>query len=127
MKRFIFATVIFGGLFFAYQANAAVDDVCFVVERPTKNTDGTTLPASTSLIYKVYRGESGKPKVFIAQSAALTFCIPKQPAGIQCYELTAVDATGESPHTNQACKIVRFPGPSDGKIESPSDGAIEDK
>lgn len=41
--------------------------------------------------------------------------------------ITALGVTSFSAFSNMACKTLKFPAPTDGAIESPSDGAIEDR
>jgi len=53
--------------------------------------------------------------------------MPNQPRGTQCYVMTASLDAGVSDPSNTRCKKVGFPGPTDGKIEAPTDGSIQPK
>lgn len=101
----------------------------------TKSTDnpqgGDTI--TVPITYNIYgskRGVQTVPK--LASTTALAARLLNQPIGDNCYFVTAVakDSTGvarESEPSATACKQITFPGPTDGKIEGPSDGAIESK
>lgn len=100
--------------------------VCLSWSATTGNTDGSLLStAQKPITYLVYR--QGSP-TSIAQTQGLAIKLVSEPRGEQCYALQAVDALSVgSALTGYVCTIVRFPGPSDGVIEKPTDGSIESR
>jgi len=101
-------------------------EVCLSWTAPTHNVDSTVIATDQKPVkYRVYRKVTdGFTR--LAETAGLELKLVTEPRGEQCYAVTAVDAkNAESDYSGVACTTVRFPGPTDGTIEAPSDGAIE--
>jgi hypothetical protein len=98
--------------------------------RPTANTDGTPISSLVPITYTVYRGNTstnlfGNP---VATTTALNIMLPNNTGRTQTlyYAVTATAANGTSAFSNLSSKLLRAPGPTDGRIEGPTDGGIED-
>lgn len=90
-------------------------------------TDGTPFSQGTVVTYTVYLVTSPTTGTVIATTTQLFKMTPVLPAGKKCFVVSATVNGVESDHSNEGCKVIRFPGPTDGKIEGPTDGAIEPK
>lgn len=100
---------------------------CLAWTAPTAYTDGSAIAAGTLVQYRAWRAdEAGTLQPVSALVAGTELKLTAQPRGSQCYAVTAVVAGVESAPSGLACKVIRFPGPTDGAIEAPTDGAIED-
>jgi hypothetical protein len=96
--------------------------------RPTQYVNGTTLPASRPLKYRIYRGTSPTSCSgfsMLVETSALQLLLTNQPLGRQCYCVTAVDVMDESLRTGPGCKTMRLSAPTEGSIEKPTEGSIE--
>lgn len=91
----------------------------------TQYEGGETIPSGKVVMYKVYRGPRGQAKSLITQTINTGTVVFSQPLGEQCYQVTATVDGVESRASNESCKIMRMPGPTDGSIEAPTDGSIE--
>lgn len=90
-------------------------------------SDGTAFTPGTVVNYVVYGSLENQPPVIRATTTALEVRIVGLPPGKYFFFVRCVVNGVESINSNIASKVVRFPGPTDGKIESPTDGAIESK
>lgn len=98
----------------------------------TTNTDGT--PVTQTITYRIYAGHSGILKNNIAETTDTSILLLDEPLGERCYQVTAyVKDTSlpdhglslESELSEERCKVMRPPAPTEGAIEAPSDGGIE--
>ncbi len=86
---------------------------------PTQWSDGQALAAPVTI--NVYRdGELVRQIAAPATSLTLT----AEPYGQRCYALTATVDGIESALSNSACKTVKLPAPTDGRIAAPTGGSI---
>lgn len=101
---------------------------CLEWGAPTKYVDGTSIPTNKTISYRVYRSrEAATVGAFPAeQTNSTTITIAGLAVGSWCFAVTATVDGRESSLSGIACKTIRFRAPTDGAIESPSDGAIED-
>lgn len=103
------------------------DRVCITWTAPTGNTDGTLLRQDQRpLTYRIWRRDAGTWRPLAYTTSATTITLAGEPRGLQCYAVEVIDARGSTSELSCfACKTVRFPGPSDGRLERPTDGSIE--
>jgi hypothetical protein len=110
--------------------STAPNVVCVEWRAPTTNDNGTPLSAAQKpLRFRLWRRlpngdffptEIGTQNLFLR--------VTREPLGEQCYAVSAIDKQDrESGVSCYVCKTLRFPGPTNGSIEAPSDGSIEDK
>lgn len=112
----------------ANQTPCPSDRVCLSFTAPAGNTDGSLLSAAQKpLTFHVWRRAATGSWVRLAYNTrATSITLAGEPRGLQCWAFTAMAASGdESALSCYACKTIRFPGPSDGRIERPTDGGIE--
>jgi len=78
--------------------------------RPAQYTDGTAIPATTALTYKVLQGARGatKPQVGTITATATTINTGL-PAGETCWQIITVANGVDSALSNEACKAFPFP------------------
>lgn len=107
-------------------ASSAPNIACIEWVPPVANTDTTAIAADQKpLVFTVWR-RTGSQYVSLVSTQNLFVRIGKQPLGQQCYAVTVTDAKGKSSDLSCfACKTIRFPGPTDGSIDAPTDGSIE--
>lgn len=87
-------------------------------------TDGTPYGAGISVRYRVIL--VGATPVVLGETSSLEYRPQGLTLGTKCfYVITVLNTGAESAPSNTACKTLRFPGPTDGKIEGPTDGSIE--
>lgn len=103
------------------------DRACIKWTPPTLNTDGSSL---TNLAgFRIYYGQSPTALTLTMQinsPTQNTQVIVPPSRGTWYFAIAAFATTGaESARSNVASKIIRFPGPTDGAIEAPTDGSIE--
>lgn len=102
---------------------------CLSWTPPTQYTDNTPIPAGKAITYTVYRGTT--PETIgatpVGTTSATSMIVPNTSGQTQTYyfAVTATVDGAQSALSNSASKLVRAPGPTDGRIEGPSDGAIE--
>jgi hypothetical protein len=104
------------------------DRVCISWQGPADNSDGSRFESvQLPLTYRIWRrSATGQWQRLTYSTQGLSIGLVGEPRGLQCYAVTAIDALGrESGMSCYSCKTVRFPGPSDGRIERPSDGRLE--
>jgi hypothetical protein len=104
------------------------DRLCLNWDAVVTNEDGSPFTAAQlPLSYRIWRLIPGPQFLRLPYSTAgLSIGIVGEPRGLQCYAVQAVDKLGrESGLSCYSCKTIRFPGPSDGRIERPTDGGIE--
>lgn len=101
---------------------------CLSWTAPTQYTDGSAIPAGKVITYTVYRGVAANAvNERIGTTTALNMVVNnnRRTTETQFFNVTAsVDAV-ESERSGTASKLVRAPGPTEGRIEGPTDGAIE--
>lgn len=130
MNRLLFGLAL---LLFASASAACPNPVpatvaCLTWVAPTTYTNGAPIPAGKVITYTVYRGTAANAITErIGTTTALTMTVPnnRNRTETQFFNVTATVDSVESDRSNSASKLVRAPGPTDGRIESPSDGAIE--
>lgn len=93
---------------------------CLYWQASTQWTDGT--PITTEVTYTVFRGS-----IAVGTTKLLALILGPEPTGNQCYTVTATAEGKTSVPSNQACKLIRPAAPTEGAIEAPSDGGIEDR
>lgn len=118
-KRFMLGLVIaaacFGAfLLMAYASTASAQTTrtaTISLERPTKYTDNTDIPASAAISYRVYQGARGQAKTLVGTitSTSTTINSGLQAGQEYCWEVTAVAGGEESARSNEACKSFRVP------------------
>lgn len=102
---------------------------CLSWTPPAQYTDNTPIPAGKAITYTVYRGTT--PETIgatpVGTTSATSMIVPNTSGQTQTYyfAVTATVDGAQSALSNSASKLVRAPGPTDGRIEGPSDGAIE--
>jgi hypothetical protein len=96
-------------------------------------TNNTPFAPGTVVTYTVWL-VSTTTATSVATTTGTDATIHGLKSGNRCFVVTASalplpDPTYKNPSvdSNQSCKQIRFPGPTDGKIEGPTDGAIEPK
>lgn len=93
--------------------------------------NGTSYAPGTVVTYKVFRTLKQPPSTdvpkLVGTTTALSMRVPndRNITETQWFYVVAEVNTLESVPSNSASKLVRAPGPTDGRIEGPSDGAIE--
>ena len=88
---------------------------------------GGPFSPGTVVTYNVYaQPENGTP-VMRGSTTGLEIRIVGLPPGKYFFFVRASVAGVESINSNLATKVIRFPGPTDGAIEAPTDGGIENK
>lgn len=105
------AAIIFGALFLTgcgSDARAQVTNDVLSWQRPTQYADGTALPATEILQYRVLSSKvAGGPYTAVESNIAptlLTWTRASRPAGRQCYVMRTVATSGEvSANSNEAC------------------------
>lgn len=84
------------------------------------------IPSDAVITYRIYRLTNGIMTGLSNTTTGTGIKLLNQPRGNQCYSVSAtvngVESVLASP---MKCKMVRFPGPTDGGIERPTDGGIE--
>ena len=94
------------------------NDVCVEWTVASTYTDGSAI--SRPVTYQVLR--NGVP---VTTTALVSITLVKEPLGRQCYRVVAIVDNVHSAQSNESCKHIRSPAPTDGSIEAPSDGSIE--
>lgn len=89
--------------------------------------DGTPYPSGTIVTYYVYSQADNQPPVLRGTTTGLELKIVGLPPGPHWFFVRAMVATAESANSNTAPKTIRFPGPTDGSIEAPTNGGIENR
>ena len=125
LRTVLFATALLIGGSASAQTSCPSNDVCFTIGAVTTYVGGTPIPATKVVSYRIYRETSPGTFVSALTTLSLTPVLVNEPRGLQCYVATAIVDNVESARTSKVCKTVRLPAPTDGKIEAPSDGAIE--
>lgn len=128
MKTISLAALLLLGAVGAHAACPAVvpPNVACVSWLPSTGwTDGTPYAPGTVVTYVVQLIENGAAIRTVATTTQLSASISGLPKGTRCFAVVAMVGASNSVLSNAACKVVRFPGPSDGKIEGPTDGSIE--
>lgn len=96
----------------------------------TRWTNNVVYAPGTVVTYTIYQIS---PTIVTLGTTTQTFFLSNVlPAGNKCFGVTATvnDAilgTRVSIRAPSGCKVLRFAGPTDGKIEGPTDGKIEPK
>ena len=103
---------------------ARVND-CTTVEPIVCSQRAITAAELAALTYRIYRLTNGIMTALPNTTAGTAIKLINQPRGNQCYAVTAILGGSESVLSNMNCKMIRFPGPTDGGIERPTDGGIE--
>jgi hypothetical protein len=128
------ALVLFSVVTHAEEMTCTSSQVCLswqppLYNEPTEEDGPTAIYGSLigddqkPLKYNVYRKGTFGP---IAETQGHAIKFVNEPRGEQCYAVQTVDVKGAmSVLTEYVCKTVRFPGPSDGAIDAPTDGGIE--
>lgn len=102
---------------------------CLSWTPPTTYTDNTPIPADKTITYTVYRGTTAENvgATPVGTTTARTMIVPNPSNTTQTYffAVTATVDGAQSSLSNTASKLVRAPGPTDGRIEGPTDGGIE--
>lgn len=89
-------------------------------------TNNTPYPAGTVVQYVVKLVSStGTVIRDLGSTTSLSYTAKGLPKGSRCFAVVARVQGIDSTLSNVTCKVIRFPAPSDGKIEAPTDGAIE--
>lgn len=87
---------------------------------PTQNTDGS--PLTNLAGYRIYYGTSSTQltqTIQLANAGLTTYVVRDLAPGTWYFAVAAYNSAGvESALSNIASKVVRFPGPTDGAIES---------
>ena len=109
----------------AQQLTCKSSEACLSWGRPLQYIDGTAIPATVEITYRVYRRTNGIMTALANTTTGTAIKLINQPRGEQCYAVTAIIGGNESALSNMSCKFIRFPGPTDGSIERPTDGGIE--
>jgi hypothetical protein len=134
-------------LFAAGVASAACPSglTCLSWKGDGNYTDGKPIPANFVVTYTVHYGPKSGPYTPLAgyngsptQALAVQFATPAKPK--LCFRVTAtadspeMDKDGKltgklvkatSDFTGEVCDTVSLPPPTDGRIEAPTDGSIE--
>ena len=90
-------------------------------------SDGSPYLPGTPVTYNVYTQPENSAPVLRANTAGLEIRIVGLPPGKYFFFVRTLVNGQESINSNVASKVIRFPGPTDGKIERPTDGSIEPK
>lgn len=90
-------------------------------------SDGTPFAAGTQVSYNVYSQMGNQVPVLRGTTQGLEIRIVGLPPGRHFFFIRTVVGLVESLNSNIAEKMIRFPGPTDGSIEAPRDGAIENR
>lgn len=114
-------------LAYGQQLTCKSSEACLSWTPPTHYTDGTAIPANAAMTYRIYRRTNTIMTALPNTTAGTSIKLINQPRGEQCYAVTAIIGGSESVLSNIGCKMIRFPGPTDGGIERPTDGGIERK
>jgi len=100
-------------------------EACISWRAPTQYIDGTSIAQGTAITYRIYRRTNGIMTALPNTTAGLAMKLIDQPRGEQCYAVSAIIGGTESALSAIGCKMIRFSGPTDGRIERPTDGSIE--
>lgn len=84
-------------------------EACVSWRAPTQNTNGTSITGA--ITYRVISG------TLSWQTTALEIKLTGLPRGLRCFRVVAVVNGVESAASSEACKTIRFAGPTDGAIE----------
>lgn len=103
-------------------------DACLCWQPPTQYENQTNIPATQVLTYRIYRDNALVTFPEISQAGPAQICrnLANEPPGEHAYQVTAAQANEESQRSNTATKFIRAPAPTEGAIEAPTDGGIED-
>lgn len=100
---------------------------CLSWTPPATFIDGSAITAP--ITYNVYRGPTADAAGLtrVATTNATSIVIPNSTQQTQTFYFAVTASVNgvESSLSNSAYKLLRAPGPTDGRIEGPSDGAIE--
>jgi len=111
------ALLVIAGCLIAFQvlsvASAYATDLTVACTAPTKFTDGTSIPAGTTITYNLYGALQGQSKVLLTPTPLATCQSVRTSVkpGTQCYEATAIIGGIESAHTLETCVAVAAPAP----------------
>ena len=105
---------------FAFPASSGSRNAMLTWTPPTQNTDGS--PIQEKLYYRIYRDGQ-----FLLETDKAEVLLTSQPIGKRCYVITARDSDSESAKSAEACKTMELDAPTEGVIERPTDGSIEQR
>jgi len=104
-------------------------DACLTWLPPTEYTNNAPIPAGTVIDYFVYRDTKlvVTPPIRGIAGQPMAYNLRLEPPGFRSYTVAAIVATKVSaPSSPPATKLIRAPAPTEGAIEAPTDGGIED-
>jgi hypothetical protein len=79
-------------------------------------------PITSEVTYILYRGDFA-----IGSTKLLAIIFGPEPVGNQCYRVIAMAEGKTSSFSTQTCKLIRPAAPTEGAIEAPTDGSIENR
>lgn len=132
------AAAVGAGLFAALAPQDCPRSSACINWKPVTTYECTPIPPATTCIgepitlpvtYSVYRGDAANAiNTLVGTTTALELVMPNPTKETRTFyfAVTAKVALSESKKSNSASKLVRAPGPTDGRIEGPTDGGIED-
>lgn len=107
MKKFmLFACMLFASVAAAQMTNPRTATITF--SPVTTYTDGSVIPVTVSVSYRIYQGVRGSAKTLVATITAPTTTISTglQPGVEYCFQASAAAGGVESALTNEGCKLM---------------------